>query len=1096
MRFHLQPFAARHRPTATLCTGLALALLLPFTTRLAALTPVELRCEDQINPLAVDEPRPRLSWELADTRRGASQTAWQIQVASSPALLRRGTPDLWDSGRVESTEQNQIPYAGRPLTSHADCYWRVRVWDESGRASPWSQPARWTMGLLNPVDLRAKWIGAPPAKTHPLDGCRWIWHPEGDPLRHAPAGSATFRKTLILPPDARPVQATFLLAVNGPATIHVNGRRLTHLSRTDIVHFVDLLDRLQPGTNLISVTVENREPGPAGWTGRILLTLDQGTRLEIPVNRSWECQAAGAGASPANPDHAPPWVEALELGPFGMEPWGRSVQAQQPLPLFRREFTVRKPVQRALIHVCGLGQHLLYLDGRPVGDHFLDPPWTDYDKTLHYVTHDVTALLRPGRHALGVMLGKGFYNTLGDRRIHGVDTRHPLRLWLQAHLWYQDGSEEILITDDQWKTAPGPITHCAILGGEDFDARLEPVNWAKPGFDDRDWSAAVVLPPPGGRLRAAFAPPLREQETFRPVRVDEPEPGVFVFDFGQNASAIPRLRVRGAPGQILRLTPAEQRHGASPRRNDGRGRVNQAGVGRPNYWQYTLRGDWFETWQPRFTYSGFQYLEVVGAVPKGHPNPRGLPVIEELVSVHIRNDASRIGSFECSDPLLNQIDRIIERAVQANLSHVLTDCPHREKLGWLEVPYLMGPSIAGRYDLRTFYRKIARDCADAQQPDGRVPTVAPWYPRFSGPFDYTPEWGAAAVIIPWQLHQWYGDRAILSEQFETMRRFTDFLEHTSTNLVPMAGLGDWYDYGTETRGPSQFTPPELTAMATFYRCARTVADAARVLGQTRAAEHYTALSERIRHAFNQQWFNGRDEYRNSGSPQCAHGMALALGLVPESRTAAVLGRLLDDLRARNHQQTAGDVGFSYLLQALADHNRHDTILAIVSRTNLGSYGFIVRNGWTSLPEAWDAETGASMNHCMLGHIQQWFMEHLAGLRRDPAVPGGARWIIAPQPVGHLTWARAEHRSPRGWLRVRWERRAGQFQLDVEVPPNVTAEVALPETDPARVRESGKPASMAHGVRLLEPVAGRTRYEIGSGRYRFECPLTTANPDRP
>lgn len=1050
----------------------------------AVLQPTRLRCEDQADPIAVDTLTPRLSWELHSTRRGTRQTAWQIQVASAPQLFRRGRPDLWDSGKVLSAAQNQIPYQGRPLTTHADCHWRVRVWDEHGQPSPWSEPARWTMGLLQPGDFRARWITAPPPHPPALAGSLWIWHPHGRDAQADPAGVVTFRKEFFLPAEARPVQAILWLALDGAAAVSLNHRPVGRVSGGPSVFFVDLLDGLRPGTNLLTITVEHVKPAPPRWTGKVLLGLESAALLEFPVNRSWECARGPAAAIRAATADGPTWHPALELGPFDQDPADRHFMGGDPLPLLRREFTLRRSPRRALVHICGLGHHELYLNGRKVGDHFLDPPWTDYDRTLHYVTHDITDRLRPGRNALGVMLGKGFYNTAGDRRVHGVHTRAPLRLWLQAHLHYEDGTEDVVITDEQWKTAPGPLTHCAILGGEDHDARREPVGWTRPGFDDRGWAPAVESEPPAGRLRAAYAPPMREREVFRPVRIDEPEPGIFVYDFGQNASAIPRLRVRGAAGQLIRLTPAEQRHGSSPRRNDGRGRVNPAGVGRPNYWQYTLRGDWYETWQPRFTYSGYQYLEVIGAVPRGHPNPHNLPVIEELVSVHVRNDAPVIGQFACSDPLLNAIDRIIRRAVESNLAHVLTDCPHREKLGWLEVPYLMGPSIAGRYDVSMFYRKIVRDCADAQQPDGLVPTVAPWYPRFGGPFDYTPEWGAAAVILPWQLYQWYGDRDILAEQFDTMRRFTDYLERSSTNLIPQAGLGDWYDYGDETRGPSQFTPPELTAMATFYRCARTVAAAAEVLDRGPDRGRYSDLAARIREAFHRTWFDGRGEYRHFGSPQCAHGMALSLELVPEGFEATVLDRLLEDLHRRGYQQTAGDVGHSYLLEALARYHQHDVIHAILSRTNLGSYGFIVQNGWTTLPEAWDAETGASMNHCMLGHIQQWFMEHLAGLRPDPAVPGGARWIIAPQPVGSITWARAEHRSPRGWVRVHWELRPERFLLNLEIPANATAEVLLPAMTSGQIWESGRPLPATSMPRVSSP-DNRARLEIGAGVYRFE-----------
>jgi hypothetical protein len=755
------------------------------------------------------------------------------------------------------------------------------------------------------------------------------------------------------------------------------------------------------------------------------------------------------------------------------------------LPLFRREFAVVQPLRRAVVHVCGLGHHELVLDGRKVGDQFLDPPWSVFERTAFYASYDVTSLLAPGRHVFGVLLGKGFYNTAGDRRVHGVQTNRPLKLILQAHLWYADGTERTVVSDADWRTAPGPITHSAILGGEDHDARRWPEGWDRPRFDDASWQPAVQTHGPGGVLRAAFSPPLKAHDSFAPVRIDEPAPGVFVYDFAQNASAIPRLAVRGAAGQAVKLVPAEQRHQMTSRRNDGRGLVNQAGVGRPNFFQYTLRGGAPEEWTPRFVYSGFQYLQLEGAVPRGRPNPKRLPVVEDLVSLHVRNDAPTAGRFACSDPLFNRVDRIIDWAVRANLSHVLTDCPHREKLGWLEVSYLMGPSIAGRYDIARFYRKIALDCADSQEPSGLVPTVAPAYPRFDGGFAYTPEWGAAAVVIPSLLQTWYGDRQALASNYATMTRFVDFMRDTATDLVPRPGLGDWYDYGHgQPVGASRFTSPELSAMATFYRCARIVADAAALLDRGADAERYAKLAEAVARAFNARFFDGTAEYRNLGSPQTAHGMALALGLVPAGRESAVLHRAIEDLRQRRDQQTAGDIGHAYFLDALARHGRSDVIYDIASRTNLGSYGFIVNNGWTSMPEAWDADTGASMNHCMLGHIQEWFMGWIAGIQPDPAAPGFRHFVVAPQPVGRLTWARGSYDSIRGPIESHWTRGADRFELTLTVPANTTATVAIPASAAALLRESGRPLERAPGVSNVRRRPDVAVLDVGSGTYRF------------
>jgi|GEM_PF-73400 len=777
----------------------------------------------------------------------------------------------------------------------------------------------------------------------------------------------------------------------------------------------------------------------------------------------------------------------------GVPPSNRGQDARDTgrgLPLFRKSFGLSRPVSRAVVHVCGLGHYDLFLDGDKVGDRFLDPAWSVYEKTAYYSTFDITDALREaGPHAFGVMLGKGFYNTAGDRRVHGVNADRPLKLIVQAHLWFADGSEEIIVSDGSWKTAEGPITHSAILGGEDYDARKLPVGWDRPGFDDTAWTAADETEGPGGQLVASSAPPMTMHDAFKPVRIDEPEPGVFVYDFGQNASSVPRLRVHGKAGQILKLTPAEQRHGMSPRRNDGEGLVNPAGVGRPNYWQYTLRGDAEERWTPQFAYSGFQYLQVEGAVPAGRPNPDGKPVVEELVSVHVRNDAPAVGRFECSDPLFNDTDRIIDWAVRSNMAHVLTDCPHREKLGWLEVSYLMGPSIAGRYDIASFYSKVTQDCADSQRPDGMVPTVAPAYPAFSGGFAYTPEWGAAAVILPWQLFEWYGDKQILAARYSTMKRFVDFMRDTSKDLVPAPGLGDWYDYGHDKpRGAAQFTPVELTAMATFFRCTRIVADVARVLDRKSDQATYEALTADIALAFNKRYFDGAGEYRNMGSPQTANSMALAVGLVPAGQEEAVLDRIVQDIRIRGNQQTSGDIGFWYLLQALAQHGRSDVIYDMIARTDMGSYGFIVRNGWTSMPEAWDADTGASMNHCMLGHIQEWFLGWVTGIRPDIAAPGFHRFIIEPHPVGGLAWARGSYDSIRGTIRSEWKESGTVFTLKATIPPGTTATVCIPAGRAEDVTESGVPAAQAVGVRLVGEQQGSVRFLVDAGTYEFSARL--------
>lgn len=903
-----------------------------------------LRCEYLQDPPAIEARRPRLSWALHADGRGASQIAYQVVVASSERQVLDGEGDLWDSGKVVSGQSVQVEYGGRALRSGQGCFWRVRVWDQGGRVSGWSRPARWSMGLLEAEDWQAKWI-------------------------------------------------------------------------------------------------QQIDPAPAD-------------------------------------------AEKEEL-----------VKSIYPLPIFRKEFEVRPGLRSATVYVSALGHGELFLNGLKVGDRFLDPAWSLYEKTVYYDTFDITEALREGENAFGVMLGKGFYNTRGDRRTHFVKAYRPLKMILQARLDYGDGREEWVVSDGSWKYTRGPLTHCAILGGSSCDARLLPEGWCRPGFDDGAWQAAEETGGPGGALTAFTAYPMRTVRVFEPAAVDEPEPGYFVYDFGQNAAAVPRLRVRGPAGGTVRLTPAEQRHGQTGVANNGKGRVNPAGIGRPNYWEYTLRGG-TEKWTPPFTYSGYQYLEVSGAVPAGRPNPGGLPVVEELVSVQVRSTSPRAGTFECSNALFNQTNRLIDWSVQSNMAHVLTDCPQREKLGWLEQSYLMGPSILWNYDAAAFYSKKVRDIRDSQEASGEIFTVAPAFPRFEGAFQYSPEWGAAGVLLPWQIYQWYGDRRILEENYEMMRRFVDFMQATSDDLIARPGLGDWYDYGHgEPPGLSRLTPETLPATAIFYGCAETVCRAAALLGRADEARAYADLCGQIKARFNEEFFDGRGEYQNSGSPQTANAMALALGLAESGSEAAVLETIVGDLAKRGWQQTAGDIGYHYLVQSLIDAGRSDVIYRIANREEVGSYGYIIRQGWTCLPEAWDATLTSSMNHLMLGHIQQWFQQCLVGIRPDAAGPGFKRFILRPEPVGDVTWCRGSHACLYGTIESDWKLEDGWFVLSTSIPANTTATVYIPAAAGAQVLEGAGPAAEAEGVTFLRMEDGRAVFAVQSGGYRFRAPrLGSAGAD--
>jgi len=877
---------------------------------------MDLKCESAVAPLGIDVSAPRLSWQLRDDARGSRQTAWQVLVASSGELLAADRGDLWDSGRVASDQTAWIAYAGRPLASSQRVFWKVRVWDGAGAATPWSAPAEWTMGLLRAEDWHAQWIEAAP-------------------------------------------------------------------------------------------------------------------------------NAEGA--------------------------------------LLRREFAVKPGLRRALLHVTGLGQYEAFLNGAKVGADLLAPGWTDYRDTVLYDTHDVTAQLAAGANAIGLALGRGMYHVERKDGRFAKFTSHygELRAIAQLRLEYADGTVEFVGTDGSWRTQPGPITWSSSYGGEDYDARRLPADWDRVGAAPEGWAPVKIATAPLGALRGAAHAnePLRAIETREPVSVRTLADGAVLFDFGQNTSFMPRLTVSGPAGATVRLVPGEVV------KDDGsieRGTMGGAHRGSA-WWQYTKATDGTETWFPQFYYVGSRYVraELIPARPGG-----AAPRIDRLQMVIVRAAVEPAGEFATSNPLLNRIRGLVRWAQASNLVSILTDCPHREKLGWIEQFHLNGPSIRHEFDVTRTYAKAMRDMAEAQLPDGLVPNIAPEYVEFKGGFRNAAEWGAAFFLVPWQQREFTGDEALLRDYYPAMQRYFAFLESRADHDILSDGLGDWYDYALNSGKRANLTPPPITATAFFYEDARTLARTAALLGHADDAARYTRRATEIRRAYIAK-FRRADGLYGTAS-QAALCIPLALGLVEESDRPAVLAALIRDVEDKGYA-SAGDIGFRYLLLALAQAGRDDVIYRLINQDEKPGYGYQLKLGATALTESWHASLGASHNHFMLGQVIEWFYQRVAGIAPDPERPGFRHAVVRPQPVGDLTWAEAMQRTVAGEYRVRWERGSGKFALRVTVPANATATVHLPTRDVAAIRERGAPLAAAAGAKFVRMDGDRAVIEVGSGVYSFETP---------
>jgi len=759
---------------------------------------------------------------------------------------------------------------------------------------------------------------------------------------------------------------------------------------------------------------------------------------------------------------------AAGKGPKGLSP------ANDVLPLLRKMFTIRKPVKKATMYICGLGHFDMSLNGNKVGDHFLDPGWTQYDKQALYVPFDLTGKLVQGTNALGVMLGNGFYYIPRDKRYRKMTGAYGYpKMICRLVIEYKDGSVSNLISDESWKTAPGPITFTSIYGGEDYNANLEQPGWNTGNFNDAKWQNAITVTG-SPQLNAQAADPLKIMQEFTPVSKKNIGNNVWVYDLGQNASGIPQITVQGKKGDTVRIIPAELIHPD--------GSANQAGSGKAHYYNYILKGDGPETWHPQFTYYGFRYLQVEGAVPQGEANPNQLPVLLDIRGLHTRNSAATVGDFSCSSDLFNSTFKLIDWAIKSNMASLFTDCPHREKLGWLEEAHLVGGSLRYNYDIHRLALKCINDMRLAQTSEGLVPEIAPEFTQFGEPFRDSPEWGSNSIILPWYVYEWYGDKDVLVDNYDMMKRYIDYLGTKADHYILTQGLGDWYDQGPKAPGYSQQTPKGITATAFYYYDLDILANVAKLLGKTQDVAGYKTLVAQVKQAYNKAFFNTQTKEYGTGS-QTANAISVYMGLVEPRDKAAVIDNIVKELKEHGNSLTAGDIGFRYLLKALDDAGRSDVIFDMNSRSDVPGYGYQLAHGATSLTESWGALPQVSNNHLMLGHIMEWFYGSIGGIRSAPGTIAMNKIEIKPEPVGDLTYAKATYQSPYGTMATDWKKTNNKFDLKVQIPANTNAVIYLPAQKGAVITEDGKPINKEQ---FLGYNNGKVLIKVGSGTYHFSA----------
>jgi len=789
-------------------------------------------------------------------------------------------------------------------------------------------------------------------------------------------------------------------------------------------------------------------------------------------------------------------ISKFETGLLNQEDWKgewltTSRQFDTRVPIFRKEFTLNKNVIRARIYISGLGYYELTINGKKVGDNVLDPGWTDYSKRILYSTYNVEEFIRKGPNVLGVMLGNGwFVSPYGWEDLPG---HHP-QFILQMNIEYSDGTKESIVSkhDSDWLVSFGPIISNGIYSGEEYDARLEKPGWDTPEYnlsDDKEWFYPLTAEPPGGIMVSQTFEPIKVLKDIKPVNVKEPEKGIFVYDLGQNIAGWCRLKVKGPRGTEVKLKYAEILY--------ENGKVNQENLIRAKATDiYILKGMDIEYYEPRFTYHGFRYIQV-----EGFP---GKPDIDSITGKLVASSVERIGKFECSNELLNNIYNNIIWTLIDNRHSVPTDCPQRdERQGWLNDATTRAEGELYSFDMSRFYPKWLNDIRDAQGINtGSITETAPYIygARIADPVC------SSFVIIPWLIFLHYGDKRVLEENYESIKKWLNYLKSQSRNYILHFGhIGDWVppkgeailgSYGNNAI--SAKTPCEFIATGYYYYDALILSKMAEVLGKREESKKYFYLAKKIKNAFNKKYFNPKTGNYASGN-QASNIFALFLDIVPMGYRQKVIENIIYDLEKHNYHLTTGNQCTKYLLEVLTDFGYQDISYKIATQKTYPSWGYMIENGATTIWERWELLTGAGMNshnHPMLGSISPWFYRGLAGI--DSAWNKDCKYLfnIKPHVVEDLKYVKASIKTLIGTVSSNWKLNNDRFLLEVEIPFNSSAKIFLPKlfsgSGNILIKESGEIlwdkgtyVKSIEGINNCREETDYIVFEVGCGSYLFE-----------
>jgi alpha-L-rhamnosidase len=1024
---------------------------------------VNLRCEYLNNPLGIDIQRPRLSWELISDAKNKKQKAYQILVSTDSAALTLNKADAWDSKKKSSMQTNQIAYQGKPLKPFTLYFWKVRVWDENETPSEWSPVARFLVGPLSQKDWTAQWIGDKETAVAPenvyythtgyrseisdkADVNKWIIIDLGteqpfDEIKLYPLQ----RNEKLFPLRFRVETASDSKFGSPKVLADESGNDVTVRESTSYSKKISAVKGRYIRIKVGKLPEAGKEK--YGYGLAEIEVLNGGKN--IALNR----EAQASDYMVANGNWEPCLLTDGYLQPTGLNDYFANIP---PSPLLRKEISINRKIKHAFYYTSALGIYEACINGKKVGKQVFAPEFTDYDSHLQYQTFDVSNLLQNGANVLGVTLADGWYA--------GARWSHPwrggygfFRKFLgQLMIYYEDGTSEIVATDNTWKyLAQGPITEASYFKGEIYEAKNEQKGWAQSGYSDSKWVAATAYPNEKNNLCAQMNEPIAVIKEIDAVSLRKTGADKYIFDMGQNMVGWCRITLPYNPHKTLTLRYSEML--------DSDGSLYMANMrGAKPEDVYIPDNEQNINYEPKFTYHGFRYVEVSGLTQS--------PQLDIIQGKVVASSSPETGTFSVSNKDVNKLWENILWTQWGNLISIPTDCPQRdEREGWMADAQIFSQTAIYNLDMAGFYTKWARDIRDSQLKDGRFPDYAPHDDKWRTFFN-APGWADAGVIIPWRVYQNYNDTKILEQQYEAIKKFVDFNHKHNPDLVwrniRANNYGDWLNGNTIISDDYPKTggkiPDDVFATGYFFYSTDILAKTAKLLDKTEDYTKYSALASSIRKVFNEKFVSADGIVE--GNTQAGYALALQFGLLPEELRAAAAANMVEAIKTYDYRISTGIHSTIWMMNQLSEYGYDDIAYRLLLSRRFPSWFYSVDQGATTIWERWDGYVAGrgfqnagmnSFNHVAIGAVGEWMYSHILGIRFDESQPGYRHFHIKPQPGKVLEWAKGSYHAITGNIEVSWTNRDGTFTLDVNIPVNTEAAIVTPFDNKTYMVGSGK-----------------------------------------